>query len=89
MALYTVLITTLGQQKLAAWAAGGSAVELKALAAGDGNGSYAAPSAGQTALVHEVWRSTTLSKREDYSSTAVEAYMPANVVLMRPGLERC
>ena len=54
MALYTVLITTIGQQKLAAWAAGGSAVELKALAAGDGNGSYAAPSASQTALVHEV-----------------------------------
>ena len=79
MALYTVLITTIGQQKLAAWAAGGSAVELKALAAGDGNGSYAAPSAGQTSLVNEVWRSTTLNKREAYSSTVVEAYMPANV----------
>ncbi|EKF2671914.1 phage tail protein, partial [Escherichia coli] len=50
-------ITTAGAAKLAAATVpGGKKVNLSAMAVGDGNGKLPVPDAGQTKLVHEVWR---------------------------------
>ncbi|MDL7095450.1 phage tail protein [Escherichia coli] len=51
------VITTAGAAKLAAATVpGGKKVTLSAMAVGDGNGKLPVPDAGQTKLVHEVWR---------------------------------
>lgn len=51
------VITTAGAAKLAAATVpGGKKVNLSAMAVGDGNGKLPVPDAGQTKLVHEVWR---------------------------------
>ncbi|EFC5363630.1 TPA: phage tail protein [Escherichia coli] len=54
---FKTVITTAGAAKLAAATApGGKKVTLSAMAVGDGNGKLPVPDAGQTKLVHEVWR---------------------------------
>ncbi|EJB6588506.1 phage tail protein, partial [Escherichia coli] len=54
---FKTVITTAGAAKLAAATApGGKKVNLSAMAVGDGNGQLPVPDAGQTKLVHEVWR---------------------------------
>ncbi|HFG3269715.1 TPA: phage tail protein, partial [Escherichia coli] len=54
---FKTVITTAGAAKLAAATVpGGKKVNLSAMAVGDGNGQLPVPDAGQTKLVHEVWR---------------------------------
>ncbi|HHV2175801.1 TPA: phage tail protein [Escherichia coli] len=54
---FKTVITTAGAAKLAAATVpGGKKVTLSAMAVGDGNGKLLVPDAGQTKLVHEVWR---------------------------------
>ena len=54
---FKTVITTAGAAKLAAaTVTGGKKVTLSAMAVGDGNGKLPVPDAGQTKLVHEVWR---------------------------------
>ena len=54
---FKTAITTAGAAKLAAATVpGGKKVTLSAMAVGDGNGKLPVPDAGQTKLVHEVWR---------------------------------
>ncbi|HAH1015230.1 TPA: phage tail protein [Escherichia coli] len=54
---FKTVITTAGAAKLAAATVpGGKKVSLSAMAVGDGNGKLPVPDAGQTKLVHEVWR---------------------------------
>lgn len=54
---FKTVITTAGAAKLAAaTVTGGKKVNLSAMAVGDGNGKLPVPDAGQTKLVHEVWR---------------------------------
>nr|ELQ7654718.1 phage tail protein [Escherichia coli]ELR9457596.1 phage tail protein [Escherichia coli] len=54
---FKTVITTAGVAKLAAATVpGGKKVNLSAMAVGDGNGKLPVPDAGQTKLVHEVWR---------------------------------
>lgn len=54
---FKTVITTAGAVKLAAATVpGGKKVTLSAMAVGDGNGKLPVPDAGQTKLVHEVWR---------------------------------
>ncbi|HDZ7456907.1 TPA: phage tail protein [Escherichia coli] len=56
---FKTVITTAGAAKLAAATVpGGKKVTLSAMAVGDGNGKLPVPDAGQTKLVHEVWRHT-------------------------------
>ncbi|EFM0603126.1 phage tail protein [Escherichia coli] len=56
-AKFKTVITTAGAAKLAAATVpGGKKVNLSAMAVGDGNGKLPVPDAGQTKLVHEVWR---------------------------------
>ncbi|EFH5282348.1 TPA: phage tail protein [Escherichia coli] len=54
---FKTVITTAGAAKLAAATVpGGKKVTLSAMAVGDGDGKLPVPDAGQTKLVHEVWR---------------------------------
>ncbi|MDT1302773.1 phage tail protein [Escherichia coli] len=54
---FKTVITTAGAAKLAAATVpDGKKVNLSAMAVGDGNGKLPVPDAGQTKLVHEVWR---------------------------------
>lgn len=53
---FKTVITTAGAAKLAAATVPAGKVNLSAMAVGDGNGKLPVPDAGQTKLVHEVWR---------------------------------
>ncbi|HHN9069401.1 TPA: tail fiber protein [Escherichia coli] len=54
---FKTVITTAGAAKLAAATApGGRKVNITTMAVGDGGGKLPVPDAGQTGLVHEVWR---------------------------------
>lgn len=79
---YTIIMTTVGLNKQAAWEGGGPALSLTHMAVGDSNGLYYDPDPDQTALVHEVWRGfvyrvfqhPTLANR-----VVIEATIPATV----------
>ncbi|ELW5839270.1 tail fiber protein [Escherichia coli] len=65
---FKTVITTAGAAKLAAATApGGRKVNITTMAVGDGGGKLPVPDAGQTRLIHEVWRHAlnkiTLDKR--------------------------
>lgn len=54
---FKIVITTAGAAKLAAATApGGRKVNITTMAVGDGGGKLPVPDAGQTGLIHEVWR---------------------------------
>ncbi|EFK2646630.1 TPA: tail fiber protein [Escherichia coli] len=54
---FKTVITTAGAAKLAAATApGGRRVNITTMAVGDGGGKLPVPDAGQTGLIHEVWR---------------------------------
>ncbi|HDS8252281.1 TPA: phage tail protein [Escherichia coli] len=54
---FKTVITTAGAAKLAAaTATGGRKVNITTMAVGDGGGKLPVPDAGQTGLIHEVWR---------------------------------
>ncbi|EKH4537400.1 phage tail protein [Escherichia coli] len=54
---FRTVITTVGAAKLAAATApGGRKVNITTMAVGDGGGKLPVPDAGQTGLIHEVWR---------------------------------
>ncbi len=54
---FRTVITTAGAAKLAeATAPGGRKVNITTMAVGDGGGKLPVPDAGQTGLIHEVWR---------------------------------
>ncbi len=54
---FRTVITTAGAAKLAAAIApGGRKVKITTMAVGDGGGKLPVPDAGQTGLIHEVWR---------------------------------
>ncbi|HAM9662156.1 tail fiber protein [Escherichia coli] len=54
---FITVITTAGAAKLAAATApGGRKVNITTMAVGDGGGKLPVPDAGQTGLIHEVWR---------------------------------
>ncbi|HDD9243393.1 TPA: tail fiber protein [Escherichia coli] len=56
---FKTVITTAGAAKLAAATApGGRKVNITTMAIGDGGGKLPVPDAGQTGLIHEVWRHT-------------------------------
>ncbi|MFW2200349.1 tail fiber protein [Escherichia coli] len=56
---FKTVITTAGVAKLAAATApGGRKVNITTMAVGDGGGKLPVPDAGQTGLIHEVWRHT-------------------------------
>ncbi|HIA9026749.1 TPA: phage tail protein [Escherichia coli] len=55
--IFRTVITTAGAAKLAAATApGGRKVNITTMAVGDGGGKLPVPDAGQTGLIHEVWR---------------------------------
>lgn len=54
----SMIITSSGQAIIASSLVSGKALSLENVAIGDGNGSAVTPSAGQTALVNEVYRNT-------------------------------
>lgn len=56
MSNYFMLLTTAGQQKLAAHMAGGAPLQIVSLAVGDGGGAAVAPTESRTSLVQEVHR---------------------------------
>ncbi len=66
---YSGTPTTYGEQKIAAALAGGAPLTVVAIAVGDGGGSPVAPSEGQTALTHEVWRGAISSWGVDPADT--------------------
>ncbi|ANP18783.1 TPA: phage tail protein [Escherichia coli] len=56
---FRTVITTAGAAKMAAATApGGRKVNITTMAVGDGGGKLPVPDAGQTGLIHEVWRHT-------------------------------
>ncbi|GIX38019.1 MAG: hypothetical protein KatS3mg127_1258 [Silanimonas sp.] len=56
MSQYISILTTVGQQRVAAALAGGPQVQITHMAVGDGNGAAITPHQGMTGLVHEVHR---------------------------------
>lgn len=82
-----LLVTTVGRQKLAAFAAGGAAVTISHIAVGDANGVPYAPAEAQTALVNEKYRMTVSSLGvTSEPAVNVEAIFPADTpdALNRP-----
>ncbi|MCW7011064.1 phage tail protein [Escherichia coli] len=63
---FKTVITTAGAAKLAAATApGGRKVNITTMAVGDGGGKLPVPDAGQTGLIHEVWRHALNKISED------------------------
>ncbi len=63
---FRTVITTAGAAKLAAATApGGRKVNITTMAVGDGGGKLPVPDAGQTGLIHEVWRHALNKIRQD------------------------
>ena len=58
--IYQTKITTYGEQQIAKALATNTPLQFSTMAVGDGNGSATMPSANQTALVHEVYRSSNV-----------------------------
>lgn len=56
MSQYISILTTVGQQRVAAALAGGPQVQITHMAVGDGNGAAITPHQGMVGLVHEVHR---------------------------------
>jgi len=56
MGIYSPIVTNSGSAAIASARASGGVIKYAQFAVGDSNGVYYAPSASQTALVHEVWR---------------------------------
>lgn len=76
---YYVLLTTAGQNKLAAAAAGGPAVSLTAVRIGDGGGAAYDPNEAQAALVGERYTAAILSIATQAGGVIViEATIPQN-----------
>jgi phage-related tail fiber protein len=55
MAVYYVKTSTVGRNKITAFATGGPAVNITIFAVGDSNGVYYEPTGEEAALVHQVW----------------------------------
>jgi len=73
--------STVGRNKIAAFATGGPAVNITTFAVGDANGVYYEPTGEEAALVHEVWRGNvnrvyTHPNHADW--IVIEAHIPAN-----------
>ena len=76
---YYVLLTTAGQNKLAAAAAGGPAVSLTAVRIGDGGGASYDPNEAQTTLVGERYTAAIVSLATQAGGVIViEATIPQN-----------
>lgn len=74
-----LLVTTIGRQKLIAFAAGGPAVTISHIAVGDANGVPYMPAEGQTALVNERYRMPVSSLGiTNEPAVNVEAIFPAD-----------
>lgn len=79
---FSIIMTTIGLNKQAAWESGGAEIVLAEVAVGDSSGAYYEPNAAQTALVNEKWRGnvarvfrhTTLLNR-----VVAESTIPADV----------
>jgi hypothetical protein len=55
MAVYYVKTSSVGRNKITAFATGGPAVDIATFAVGDSNGVYYEPTGEEAALVHQVW----------------------------------
>ena len=78
----STILTNTGLAKIAAALAANSSVPLDKIAIGDGSGSPVTPVATQTALVHEVYRQSINSLRQDpnYANVLIaEVTIPASV----------
>ncbi|MEQ1714335.1 MAG: phage tail protein, partial [Hyphomicrobium sp.] len=64
-AQYYAVATLAGQAKIAAAVANQGAIEITAVAAGDGNGAPVTPLETMVGLVHEVWRGAPISVGRD------------------------
>ncbi|MEH5032699.1 tail fiber protein [Escherichia coli] len=80
---FRTVITTAGAAKLAAATApGGRKVNITTMAVGDGGGKLPVPDAGQTGLIHEVWRHTLNKISQDKRNSnyiIVELVIPPEV----------
>ena len=82
MGNYYTILTNTGQSLLASALTQGTPLKLTQVAFGDGNGSDVTPSASQTALVHEVYRTTINNISVDPSNAnwvTIEAILPTTV----------
>lgn len=82
MAEYYMILTVAGQAAYARAGAGGSSVQISAVAVGDGGGVAVQPAESWTALVGEVWRGAPTLVEVDAANprlVLVEAHVPHNV----------
>ena len=82
MGNYYTILTNTGQSLLASALTQGTPLKLTQVAFGDGNGSDVTPSASQTALVHEVYRTSIQNLSTDpnnVNNIIVEATIPTTV----------
>lgn len=82
MAEYYMILTLAGQAAYAQAGAGGSAVQISAVAIGDGGGVAVQPAESWTALAREVWRSAPALVEVDADNprlVLVETHVPYNV----------
>jgi Phage-related tail fibre protein len=81
MAEYYMILTVAGQAAYARAGAGGSPVQISAVAVGDGGGVAVQPAESWTALVGEVWRGAPTLVEVDEANprlVLVEAHVPHN-----------
>lgn len=81
MAEYYMILTVAGQAAYARAGAGGSPVQISAVAVGDGGGVAVQPAESWTALVGEVWRGAPTLVEVDAANprlVLVEAHVPHN-----------
>jgi phage-related tail fiber protein len=82
MAEYYMILTLAGQAAYAQAGAGGSAVQISAVAIGDGGGVAVQPAESWTALAREVWRSAPALVEVDVDNprlVLIETHVPYNV----------
>ncbi len=81
MSVYYAILTTAGQNKIAAFATGGPAVNISVLAVGDANGAYYDPTGAESGLVHQVWQGAVnqvYTHPNNPNWIVVEAIIPAS-----------
>jgi len=82
MSVYYAILTAAGQNKIAAFATGGPAVNISLLAVGDANGAYYDPTGAESGLVHQVWQGAVnqvYTHPNNPNWIVVEAIIPASV----------
>lgn len=79
---YSIIMTTIGLEKQAAWEIGEDTITLSQMAVGDSNGTSYSPDADQTSLVNQTWIGNitrVYQHKTLLNRIVVEATIPANV----------